>query len=1048
MARAAVWFAAAAAAAAVAAAISPAKLAAFQWDERYKPAAREAAIVRAGDHVRFSVLKDAVVRVEYSETGSFDDSATLSVLHRDFDVPEFKHSTDGTVTTIETRNLRITYDADESLGAGITAANTKYELLVAPFTKFDPSTPKTGNLHGTFRTLDRVGDPIDLACPPLTSFYVYYCHCEEGVVSRDGWVIIDDSLRPRLDLNAEGSGVPWPRAPPAAALRGDGSYSDSYIFAHGHAYTAAVRDFKDLSGPIPLSPRHALGPAFSRWFQWNDVENIAIVQAGFADHGIPLSLLVVDMDWHHTYPRGLPNPWNHQVEGWTGHTVYPYLFPDTQHFAAYLARRGVKLMFNHHHAAGIMFHEGVYPSMAAAVGVDATTGRTVEFDIANLTWADAYFREVIKPLEDVGVNLDWEDFQQQPVTRVPLLNPTITINHAWYTNPYRYGSKLASTPSKAANGQQNPLIKSTDRPYLMGRFGGLGAHRYPIGFVGDTYVKWEVLRYETYFMPTSSNVLFQWTHDIGGFEGPSPPEFFARHVQFGTFSPSLRTHSSKRSPARAIWTYPQPYFAVMKRFYRLRERLVPYIATAQRIAHETGVQVVRPLYYSFPEAPQAYTDQGLHQYAFGEDVWVAPISAPAAAQLNTTALAAALAKHADGRSVPATFFNASGAPVTNWTFWAPPGRWVEWFSWQAFTSPGPHGAFYARNYGIGEMPVFSPAGAIIPMRTLPANGGGVLGLSAQVPTALTFYVFGGLELAAGASRTTKGRLYDDDGVSVAYEKGEYAWTDVTCDWQRAGANADDAAADADSVTCTVHPPVGAGFDGMPAKRSYIFRFLASLPPASVTVNGHAVAHDPLGAPDANGDNAAWNPDSMAWSYDGGSTSTWVHVGVKQPVAQPLVVRMSFAKGIDATSPVASAGFSRAVSRALSCKEEIDAHYGFVFSSDNEPLLNVTAAVTRMSASAKAPFVAETLAAVPGYLEAALNIVSRWQVPAGHKVKGMQVRCTNALRDALAGFEQLKDSDARVKAAMATPVYKYTPGEHLQVPDPTEAEMMAAQAGGM
>lgn len=120
---------------------------------------------------------------------------------------------------------------------------------------------------------------------------------------------------------------------------------------------------------------------------------------------------------HYTYPRGLPNPWNHQVEGWTGHTVYPYLFPDTTHFASYLARRGVKLMFNHHHAAGIMFHEAVYPSMAAAVGVDPKNGKTVEFDIANLTWADAYFREVIKPLEDVGVNLDWEDFQQQPVVR-------------------------------------------------------------------------------------------------------------------------------------------------------------------------------------------------------------------------------------------------------------------------------------------------------------------------------------------------------------------------------------------------------------------------------------------------------------------------------------------------------------------------------------------------------------------------------------------------------------------------------------------------------
>lgn len=128
------------------------------------------------------------------------------------------------------------------------------------------------------------------------------------------------------------------------------------------------------------------------------------------------------------------------------------------------------------------------------------------------------------------------------------------INHAWYTNPHRYS--LNHGPSRN---------KALERPFVMGRFGGLGAHRYPIGFVGDTHVKWEVLRYETYFMPTSSNVMFQWTHDIGGFEGPSPPEFFTRHVQFGTFSSQLRTHSSKRSPARAIWNYPQPYFATMVR---------------------------------------------------------------------------------------------------------------------------------------------------------------------------------------------------------------------------------------------------------------------------------------------------------------------------------------------------------------------------------------------------------------------------------------------------------------------------------------------------
>jgi hypothetical protein len=74
-------------------------------------------------------------------------------------------------------------------------------------------------------------------------------------------------------------------------------------------------------------------------------------------------------------------------------------------------------MFNHHHAAGVQFHETVFPAFSRAIGQDPAAGKTIEFDIANRTWADIYFREVIKPLEDVGVNLDWEDFQQTPVVR-------------------------------------------------------------------------------------------------------------------------------------------------------------------------------------------------------------------------------------------------------------------------------------------------------------------------------------------------------------------------------------------------------------------------------------------------------------------------------------------------------------------------------------------------------------------------------------------------------------------------------------------------------
>jgi alpha-glucosidase (family GH31 glycosyl hydrolase) len=255
---------------------------------------------------------------------------------------------------------------------------------------------------------------------------------------------------------------------------------------------------------------------------------------------------------HYTYPRGLENPYGVKVEGWTGHTVYPYLFPEPVHFLSYLRRRNVFVTFNHHPAAGVEFHDEAYNGFARALGQNPPTGQTIAFDIANYSWSDKYFEHVIKPIDDMGMQYWWLDFQQQPFTSVPLLNPTIMCNYAWWNNAHRYGDKA-------------PVDKATDRPYLMGRFGGLGAHRYPyvytlycmnatahtcaschsfcsIGFVGDTYVKWDVLRFETYFMPTASNVGYQWTHDIGGFEGYSPPEFFARHVQFGTFSPVCSSH--------------------------------------------------------------------------------------------------------------------------------------------------------------------------------------------------------------------------------------------------------------------------------------------------------------------------------------------------------------------------------------------------------------------------------------------------------------------------------------------------------------------------
>ena len=236
---------------------------------------------------------------------------------------------------------------------------------------------------------------------------------------------------------------------------------------------------------------------------------------------------------------------------------------------------------------------------------------------------------------------------------MPLLNPTFLTNYAYWTNPWRYGAR-ANRSLAGAGALGLPGARGRDRRFIMGRWGGLGGHRYPVGFAGDTAVRWRVLRYETYFSPTAANVGFMWTHDIGGFEGNPPPELLARWVQWGTFSAMLRTHSSKMSPARSPWLYANPYLGVMRAFYRLRARLLPFLATAQRASHDSGAQLLRPMYWSHPFQDAAYRDQALHQYFFGADerVWCAPADEGACAGEPCTILAETRTSCGDADAAP------------------------------------------------------------------------------------------------------------------------------------------------------------------------------------------------------------------------------------------------------------------------------------------------------------------------------------------------------------------------------------------------------------
>ena len=737
----------------------------------YDPVADARAVVTVGN-ARFSVLTSRLIRMEWSAGGRFEDHASFVFLNRKMLVPNFTHAlaknSGREILTIQTDALKLAYSPAARGNGKFDADNLHVEFtLNGKQVVWHPGMPDTGNLQGTTRTLD--GAKGDQTAEPIGP----------GLISRDGWVVVDDSDRPLFDSAdfsfTQGESSPWPWV----MLRPAGDRQDWYFFGYGHYYKQALGDFVRVAGRIPLPPRFAFGVWWSRYWSYTDQELDDLVR-GFRENDVPLDVLVIDMDWHPTFGVKW---WDNQQDasghtlGWTGYSWNHLLFPDPADFLERIHEDGLKVTLNVHPASGIQPWEDHYPEMARAMGIDPATKQYVPFDITNRKFAQNYMDLIHHPLERQGVDFWWLDWQQEPNTKTPGVNPTWWLNYVHFTDQEREGK----------------------RPLLFHRWGGLGNHRYEIGFSGDTVSVWESLAFQPWFTSTAANVGYAyWSHDIGGHApGAVDPEIFTRWVQFGAFSPILRTHTTKNPESeRRIWAYPEPYSDVLRDTYHLRYSLQPYIYTEARRTYDTGVAFLRPLYYDWPESGEAYTSK--NEYVFGSDMIVAPVASPA----------------------------DSASQLASESIWLPQGDWIEWPTDRHFSGP----VKLDRKFSIRQIPVYVRAGAIVPMQP-------EMEYTGEKPVdPLIVSVF---PLAGGQSSSYT--LYDDAAGTRAYQEGEASWTDL-----RASRNGND-------VTVEI-APVRGGYPGMPQSRGYEIRLPGDWPPESVEVNGQPL--DML-APTMRGGTAGW-----------------------------------------------------------------------------------------------------------------------------------------------------------------------------------------------
>ncbi len=701
---------------------------------------------------RFSLLRDGLVRIEYSPTQVFEDRPSFVALTRPEPVAFRAVREEGAGLVLESGRMCIrcvdTNDAP-------SASNLRIEIGGGG--AWTPDTVDRQNLGGCHCSLDCVSDQIiprgvhpakatlhDNGCQwslwnfswraqgkkdgeiqaenryagmslrkilletneaewpePLRELVHERRKYPPGLLSRAGFFLLDDSKSPLIDPATD-----W-LAPRASA---EGA-RDWYFFAYGSDFKGALADYRALSGAMPMLPRYALGLWYSRYPTFNQAGLVETVES-FERAGLPLSVLVLDLEWHRF--------------GWNGWDWNPAHIPDPDALLRFFRERGIHTTLNLH-PESLPAGDSRAEAFLAAAGIDTTQVKPTVGERNEALYKGCYFSddqrhmrafmEVLHdPVKRQGIDFWWMD------GLVELRTTKHLDAQAWTNHLYHQHARRAFP---------------RERPMVMARSAGFGTHRYPFQFTGDSYCQWPVLKSSVEYLLRAGHVGQSYiTHDIGGHLGYSgqnlPDMLYLRWLQFGALSPICRLHSAGESERRP-WKYSEAAQAGARASLSLRTSLVPYLYSLARESAEKGLPICRS---NFLEAPG--WEKGFEiwdRYFIGDRLYAAPILEEDESGAGATAI-------------------------------LPPGVWVCGLTGKRIESDG------AKPVALETDPTLAPphffkAGCVFVKQPGDQPAG-------ALPTLLEVHCHFPARAEQGGEDVFE--LYEDDGLSTAHEAGAFATT--------------------------------------------------------------------------------------------------------------------------------------------------------------------------------------------------------------------------------------------------------------------------------
>lgn len=305
------------------------------------------------------------------------------------------------------------------------------------------------------------------------------------------------------------------------------------------------------------------------------------------------------------------------------------------------------------------------------------------------------------------------------------------------------------------------IVNKDKRGVILSRNSARATHRYPITFTGKSIVDWNTLNaLPLYTMSASNSGVSFVAHAIGGYyKGIEQEELFMRYIQFATFSPFLILAGEEgKYYKREPWRWSSLRLSVIREYMQLRNKLVPYIYTESFYYYKKCIPLVQPLYYKY----NAIYDEPLYknEYFFGSEMLICPITKKKNPVIN--------------RVVQRIF--------------VPEGIWFDFKTGKKY----PGDKYYMCFYKDDEYPAFCKAGSIIPLSHEKDT---------ENPKTMELVIF---PLADNSYI-----IYEDDGITNSYKKGDNLLTRVDYKYQK----------DNYSVMIT-----SKGLTNLVPERKYIIRF--------------------------------------------------------------------------------------------------------------------------------------------------------------------------------------------------------------------------------